>query len=127
MAKKKAPRKTIKKAAPKARPRTPVKPRPQTRPLPGMEQLGASRPLDRICSSLADVRTQKNDLIEQESGLLTNACQVMQAEKRSIYRGHGVELVYKQGAARVTAKLTKDGGTAMSDDDLDNGAEGDVE
>src|SRR3990167_4137417 len=70
MAKKKAPRKTIKKAAPKARPRTPVKPRPQTRPLPGMEQLGASRPLDRICSSLADVRTQKNDLIEQESGLL---------------------------------------------------------
>jgi len=91
-----------------------------------MEDLAESKALDKICDSLADVRHQVNELKRQDSGLLSNAAQVMQREGRGIYRAHGVELVLKKGDVKVTARLTKSDGTAEDAVD-DDGPEIEIE
>lgn len=84
---------------------------PQTPRLPGLKGMAASKKLDEICGSLHESREQKNELVELEAGLLSNALAQMKKEDRMLYRAHGVELIRKQGDEKISMKLTKAQGT----------------
>lgn len=106
-------------------PRRFVPPRPKTPELPGLEGMASSKALNKVCSSLADIRHSKKDLVQQEAGLLDQALRVMRSEGRHLYRGHGIELVRKAGAEKVTARLTSETGTVEEESATDV-AEGDA-
>lgn len=102
--------------------------RPTTRPLPGMEGLAAVPSLDGICSSLADIRFQLNDLRGQEKGQLVNALRELRKVNRTMYKSHGIELVRVPGEEKVRARLVAGEGASDVEptddgDDLDNGAD----
>lgn len=90
--------------------------KPQPQRLPGLKGMAASKKLDEICGSLHESREQKNELVELESGLLSNALAQMKKENRMLYRAHGVELIRKQGDEKISMKLTKAQGTVDEDE-----------
>ncbi len=105
-AKKKAP---AKKAAPKpkaakSRPRT-ASPRSQV--LPGMEQV-TNRSLNRICEAIADVRADLNRIRGEEKDLMNQAVTVMTADKITVYRFSGVELVLVPGDVHLRVRTLKE-------------------
>lgn len=93
-----------KKAARKAAPRAP---RPKDVRLPGMD-IPKNRKLDRICESLAQVRTRRNEDNTEEKGLLQNALRELTATKTQVYKSHGVELVHVHGDDKVRMRLVDD-------------------
>lgn len=105
-----------KKAARKAAPRAP---RPKDVRLPGMD-IPKNRKLDRICESLAQVRTRRNEDNTEEKGLLQNALRELTSTKTQVYKSHGVELVHVHGDDKVRMRLVDDD-TTEGDDDAGDG------
>lgn len=106
------------------------KPSPRSQVLPGMEQV-RNRRLDNICEGIAQERSIMNAASVEEKSLIATALQVMQDDKRTIYKHSGVELVRVPGADKLRVKLTKDSGdaevsggtTRSSQDDIVDGSD----
>ena len=101
-----------------------IRKRPKEQPLPGMEEVVSPIPrLTKICGSLADCRTQLNDLKATEKGLLQAALPVLIAHKRTVYKAHGMELVHVHGDDKVRARLINDdsGESAETDETDEDG------
>lgn len=109
----------------------PLRRRPRTPPLPGMEGIVADRELDALCSAIADNLHLVNEAAETLKGLKSNGLSALKRKNRTVYKGHGVEIVRVPGDEKLRARLVRtdaaDAGEAAEEDqDLDNGAgEGD--
>ena len=92
-------------------------------PLGGMEQVRHVR-LDRLCESIGDTREKKNALQADEDADIQAALDYMVKDKVASYHHHGIELVLRPGAFKLTVRkhkeITADGGP----DGADEGGEG---
>lgn len=109
-----AKRKTAPKPKP-ARPRgnTPRRRTPVDQSLPGMENRRIA-PLDEICHSIADARSQINDLKADEAGFEQTALGLMRQHRKTTWRAHGVELVRVPGEEKLRVRTTR-GGAATAE------------
>lgn len=105
-----------------------IRRRPKTLPRPGMEDLGAVQSLDRVCSTLADIRHDLNELRGTEKEEIVTALREMRKANRQAYKSHGIELVRVAGDEKVRVRLVKGEGAADVEDepDTDTG-DGDLE
>lgn len=91
-----------KKAAPRSRITS-----PKSQPLPGMEQV-TNKTLNRICEHISDVRREMNRARADEKDLMNQAIRVMTADKVTVYRFSGVELVLVPGDVHLRVRTLKD-------------------
>lgn len=94
--------------------------RPQTPPLPGLEDLGLIPALDRVCGTLADIRHELNELRGQEKEEVVTALRELRKASRTAYKSHGIELVRVAGDEKVRVRLVKGEGAADAEPDDDN-------
>ena len=96
-----------------------IRRRPKTPPLPGMEDLGAIPSLDRVCSSLADLRHDLNEIRGNEKEEMVTALREMRKANRQAYKAHGIELVRVAGDEKVRVRLVKGEGAADVEEEGD--------
>ena len=112
---KKAAKKTTKTVKPALQfPKTKAKARtklPADTALPGMEQVRHTD-LDGSCRRIAEIRTDKNQNIQQEKGELTAALDYMRKNDVRSYTRNGIELFRVEGEESLRVRLSKqkDGG-----------------
>jgi len=104
---KKAPKKAPKKAA---RKRTLKQP-----PLAGMEQV-RHVVLDNMCESVGDIREKKNALQADEDGDIQVALDYMVKHDIASYHHHGLELVLRPGAYKLSVRKHREITADMGDD-----------
>lgn len=114
---KKAKKTKAKKAAKPARHHQPVPRRPKTPALPGLEDMAAVPSLDRICSSLADIRFQLNEARQQEKERAVDALRELRKHGRTTYKSHGIELVRVAGDEKVRVRVVAGSGAADVDEE----------
>lgn len=96
---------------------------PRPAPLPGMEN-ARIRPLDDICTSIAETREQMNTLRQEETGLETTALKLMRKHQKTAWRHAGVELIRVPGEEKLRVRTARERtATAESDEAEANGEE----
>lgn len=133
---KKAPKTKKGKAKPKVqrKGRTKKKKGPRSQVLPGggMDAV-RNGDLDNLCEEIAEERESSNQAKTREKASTAKALAVMQAEKYTVYKHAGVELVRVPGADKLRVRLvddegdaavTTDGTSASTQDDLAAGQDG---
>lgn len=101
----------------------PVSRRPKTPALPGLEDMAAVASLDRICSSLADIRFQLNEARQQEKERAVDAIRELRKHGRTAYKSHGIELVRVAGDEKVRVRLVAGSGAADVEGDESEAAD----
>lgn len=106
----------------------PIRRRPKTPVLPGMEGMVQDQELDSICSAIADNMHIANEADETLKGLKGNGLSALRKKNRTVYKAHGVEIVRVPGDEKLRTRLVKgdgadtgEGGDDGAEVDLDNG------
>lgn len=102
--------------------------RPQAQRLSGMEDMPKDRMLDTLCKTIKEALVNIVESRESETAARANAMARMVRNNTTIYRAHGVELIFKKGVDKLQVKQIDsdeggDAGEDPADTDVDAGAE----